>query len=134
MANSLSELPRPAARKFNPWLPKLPDLSHVFLDQLVAAGLVPTEAIGPFLEERADRLEEYIGEIEIGQALVEAGLLTSFQLDRFLAGHVHGLLLGNYRVLDQIGCGGMGLVYVGEHRLMRRRVAIKVLPVDDDSD
>src|SRR5262249_39118123 len=119
-------------RRPSPWLGRLPAPSQKFLGQLAEIGLVPHEALHPFLDERAERLAEYVGEVEIGQALIDAGLLTAFQLDRVLAGQTHGLLLGNYRVLDQIGSGGMGLVYLGEHRLMRRRVAIKVLPVDDD--
>src|SRR5262249_6942872 len=93
--------------------------------------LVPAESVSSFLESRFDRLGGYASEVEIGQALVEANLLTAFQLERVLAGNVHGLVLGNYRILEQIGSGGMGLVYLGEHRLMRRRVAIKGLPVDD---
>lgn len=32
-----------------------------------------------------------------------------------------------YRVVEQIGMGGMGAVYLAEHRLMERRVAIKVI-------
>lgn len=121
-------------RRPSPWLARLPVPGQKFLAQLIELGLVPHEALHPFLDERADRLAEYVGEIEIGQALIEAGLLTAFQLDRVLAGQTHGLILGNYLVLDQIGSGGMGLVYLGEHRLMKRRVAIKVLPVDDDLD
>ena len=35
--------------------------------------------------------------------------------------------IGAYRILDKIGEGGMGAVYLGEHRLLRRRAAIKVL-------
>ncbi|HKB37959.1 MAG TPA: protein kinase [Gemmataceae bacterium] len=139
MAQFVQESPRPAppvrspqpGSGSSPWATRLPAPARRFLDHLVGLGLVPSDALGPFLEARFDRLSEYLGEVEIGQTLVEAGLLTAFQLERVLAGNVHGLLLGNYRVLEQIGSGGMGLVYLGEHRLMRRRVAIKVLPVDD---
>src|SRR5436305_6056675 len=136
MTSSL-QLPQPSSRVMrrpSPWLFRLPAPGQKFLGQLVEMGLVAPDAVHPFLDERADRLAEYVGEVEIGQALIDAGLLTAFQLDRALAGQTHGLLLGNYRVLDQIGSGGMGLVYLGEHRLMKRRVAIKVLPVDEDCD
>jgi response regulator RpfG family c-di-GMP phosphodiesterase len=68
----------------------------------------------------------------MGQALVQAGLITEYQLDRVLAGTTHGLVLGNYRVLRNLGSGGMGVVFLAEHCLMRRRVAVKVLPIDDD--
>ena len=36
-------------------------------------------------------------------------------------------LIGQYRILRKIGAGGMGLVYLGEHTLLRRRAAIKTL-------
>src|SRR5262245_37076348 len=131
MASSLSQRTRPSSsRRASPWLTHLPKIGSQFLEQLVAIGLVSLEAVHPFLEERLARLPDYTGEVEVGRALIEAGLLTNFQLDRVLAGHTHGLTLGNYRLLEQIGSGGMGLVFLGEHRLMKRRVAIKVLPVD----
>ena len=38
--------------------------------------------------------------------------------------------LGQYRVLECIGSGGMGKVYLAEHRLMGRRVAIKVMSAE----
>jgi response regulator RpfG family c-di-GMP phosphodiesterase/tRNA A-37 threonylcarbamoyl transferase component Bud32 len=41
-------------------------------------------------------------------------------------------VLGNYRVLRNLGSGGMGVVFLAEHYLMRRRVAVKVLPIDED--
>ena len=34
---------------------------------------------------------------------------------------------GRYRVLQRLGAGGMGVVYLGEHILIRRKVAIKTL-------
>src|SRR5262249_38180458 len=40
------------------------------------------------------------------------------------------LYLGKYRLLDRLGKGGMGSVYLAEHKTMRRRVAIKTLPHD----
>ncbi len=38
-----------------------------------------------------------------------------------------GALLGQYRVLRQLGEGGMGAVFEGEHVSIARHVAIKVL-------
>jgi serine/threonine-protein kinase len=38
-----------------------------------------------------------------------------------------GQILGGYRVIEQLGTGGMGVVYVGEHELIGKRAAVKVL-------
>jgi response regulator RpfG family c-di-GMP phosphodiesterase/tRNA A-37 threonylcarbamoyl transferase component Bud32 len=64
---------------------------------------------------------------ELLSLLVEHGLLTEFQAGRIQVGKATELLLGNYRILDRIGSGGMGIVYRAEHVCMRRQVAIKVL-------
>jgi serine/threonine protein kinase len=66
----------------------------------------------------------------IARVLIEKGLLTRFQAERLLVGRTAGFLLGQYRVLDQIGRGGMGRVFKAEHRTMRRIVALKVLAPD----
>src|SRR6478609_5007849 len=58
---------------------------------------------------------------------VAAGLLTPFQADRIAAGKYKGFVLGGYVILDRIGGGGMGQVYLAEHAAMRRLVAVKVL-------
>lgn len=60
--------------------------------------------------------------------LVAAGLLTQFQAEQLLLGKHRGFTLGKYRILERIGAGGHSTVYLGEHLLVRRRVAIKVLP------
>lgn len=66
------------------------------------------------------------------ERLREFGLLNSYQVSRIEAGTTFGMLLGNYRVLDRIGSGGMGVVFKAEHIRLRRQVAIKVLPMDPD--
>jgi serine/threonine-protein kinase len=61
------------------------------------------------------------------RALVEQGLLTKFQAERLLAGKTDGFLMGQYRILDEIGRGGMGHVFKAEHMTMGRLVALKIL-------
>ncbi len=40
---------------------------------------------------------------------------------------------GRYRIVKQIGRGGMAVVYEGEDTILKRRVAIKVVFADDTS-
>ncbi len=63
----------------------------------------------------------------IARSLVEMGLLTRFQAERLLIGRTSGFVLGQYRILDQLGRGGMGRVFKAEHQTMKRVVALKVL-------
>ncbi len=41
-----------------------------------------------------------------------------------------GTKLGPYKIIEQLGAGGMGEVYLGEDTRLGRKVAIKVLPED----
>src|SRR5713226_6247654 len=61
------------------------------------------------------------------QNTVERGILTAFQAELILRGKTDGFNLGQYRILDQIGRGGMGRVFKAEHMTMNRIVALKVL-------
>ena len=38
-----------------------------------------------------------------------------------------GRTIGNYTLVEKLGQGGMGVVYLAEHRRIGRRAAIKVL-------
>jgi serine/threonine protein kinase len=66
----------------------------------------------------------------VADRMLADGRLTPFQVGQLLKGKHRGFVLGKYRLLDRIGMGGMGQVFLAEHAAMGRRVAIKVLPPD----
>jgi eukaryotic-like serine/threonine-protein kinase len=65
---------------------------------------------------------------EAADSMVNDGILTNFQSEQFLLGKWRGFTIGKYKLLERIGVGGMGQVFLCEHMFMKRRVAIKVLP------
>lgn len=71
------------------------------------------------LPEDADRVAE---------SLIAAGLITKWHVDKLMDKKYKGFILGKYKLLRLLGSGGMSTVYLGEHTLMHRLRAIKVLP------
>jgi eukaryotic-like serine/threonine-protein kinase len=66
---------------------------------------------------------------EFAALAVRDKVLTPFQSKLLLQGKWKNFFLaGKYKVLEHLGTGGMGSVFLCEHRHMRRRVAVKILP------
>jgi serine/threonine protein kinase len=96
------------------------------LDVVRKSGLVEEDALTAHLSS-SSAPEDPTALLE---SLVEAGLLTRFQVWHLTRGKHKGFFLGPYKVLEPLGKGGMGLVYLAEHAESQRRVAIKVLPAE----
>jgi len=99
-----------------------------FLDMVRKSGLVEEDQLTAAL--RAVRAPK-AGIEYLAADLVRAGLLTRFQAKQVKAGRYKKFTLaGKYQLLELLGVGGMGAVYLCEHTFMHRLVAVKVLPMD----
>lgn len=96
-----------------------------FVDVVRRSGLVDDER----LNQALSGVDQSVNDSGIvASSLTKAGLLTEWQSEKLLQGRHKGFYLGKYKLLNHIGTGGMGAVYLAEHRVMRHRVAIKLLP------
>src|SRR5262245_37186883 len=62
----------------------------------------------------------------LARDLVKAGTLTRWQAEQLINGY-HRLVIGKYKLLDQLGISPTGRVYLAEHAQMGRRHTLKVL-------
>ncbi len=84
----------------------------------------------PSIEEYKQKYPEYAERIEaVFPALVMLENVESKVPDRNLAvDDSIPQVLGEYEIIQEVGRGGMGIVFEAKHSTMRRRVALKVLP------
>src|SRR3954464_2666280 len=110
--------------------------TNKLVDLLKRSNLVDEAKLTAFLEKAAAKHGEAALEDQkrLADLLIEENLITRWQADKLLAGKHKGFRLGKYKLLGQIGKGGMSSVYLAEHEMMRRRVAIKVLPTSRVND
>lgn len=108
----------------------IPDL----LDRLRRSGLVPQERLDGFLDGLRASGHSPTDKLDLLARMIDAGMITQFHADKLAAGKYKGFQIGSYLILDQIGTGGMGQVYLAEHTAMRRLVALKVFPPYSSDD
>lgn len=121
----------PSITEYTPSPSKLRDEqplpAHALLRQLTQESIVLSEDVRKLNPAQHASLASASTIERLTQKLVELRLLTPYQAGRVAAGKTQGLVVGNYRLLERLGAGGMGVVFLAEHIRMRNLVAIKIL-------
>lgn len=110
----------------NPDRSKIPATLGEFGEQLAISEILNPQQI----EELNEKLESGrwpTGARELASRLFYEKWLTEFQARKMLAGRASELIVGRYQILDRIGGGAMGDVFMAEHQFMGRVVALKMI-------
>ena len=105
-----------------------PSTSAEFLDLVRKSGLVDEARFKAWLQKTRAAATAPPKPITLADNLVRDGLLTQFQAESILQGKWKRFTIGPYRVLDRIGSGNMGSVYLCEDQRLNVVLAVKVLP------
>jgi serine/threonine protein kinase len=110
-----------------------PTIVPDFLDCVRKSAVVEPKSLDDYLARIGSDLPDTPA--RMADALVAESLITRFQADQMLRGRWRNFILGGkYTILEPLGAGGMGTVYLCSHRIMRRPVAVKVLPAVQAED
>jgi len=107
---------------------------HLMIENLLRNSLILREEWEALSAEARERLQAQANLDSLLNQLAAEKLLTKYQVQRIREGNTLGMLIANYRLLDRLGAGGMGVVFKAEHIYLRRTVAIKVLPNPFEED
>jgi serine/threonine protein kinase len=92
------------------------------------SGMIDEAKLTAYLERREFTRGLPADPRDFADDMVRDGVLTNFQAEQYLLGKWRGFTIGKYKLLERVGVGGMGQVFLCEHMFMKRRVAVKVLP------
>ncbi|QDV48953.1 FHA domain-containing serine/threonine-protein kinase [Gimesia fumaroli] len=105
-------------------MPKPRD-AESFLGLLQESKLLSPEKVRTVVDNF--QLEEAESAKQAAQKLVTEKVLTRYQGERLLAGRTRGFFIDRYKVLEVLGFGGMGSLYLAEDVETTVPVALKVL-------
>jgi serine/threonine protein kinase len=111
-----------------------PATADEFLDLIQKSGLVNDEPLAAYAQQLRDAGGLPAEPATLASLLVRDGLLTNFQAEQILGGKWRRFAIGKYKVLERLGAGRAGSVYLCQHELARRLVAVKVLPAARAAD
>jgi serine/threonine protein kinase len=101
-----------------------------FLAVLRRSNLADPRRLEAYLDERREQAALPDDSKELATLLVKDGFLTRLQAQQLLRGKHKGFVInGKYKLLELLGIGGMGQVFLCEHILLKRLVAVKMLSV-----
>lgn len=83
--------------------------------------------------EGVEILQVEVSDEQLADQLVYNGVISDYQAEQLKSGRTK-FNLGPYVITGWIGQGGMGQVFKGEHMVLGRVSAIKVLPLDKTTD
>jgi eukaryotic-like serine/threonine-protein kinase len=104
------------------------------LDLIRKSGVLDDKRLDSYLESLRASGDNPSDAAKMAAAMMRDGLLTGFQAEQLMLGKWRRFSIGKYKVLERLGSGGMGTVFLCEHKFMRRRVAVKVLPTAKAAD
>ena len=100
-----------------------------FLKLLRRCGLIEEKQLESVLDKCRQKNGGELPKLDVvAEFLINTGRITQWQCNKLLNGKYKGFFLGKYKLLKHLGTGGMSTVFLAEHVLMQRQVAIKVLP------
>lgn len=106
----------------------------IFCGAALMSGLLSEEQLAEVVRAARGAHDPPLGldaldDARIAVQAVEQGYLNVWQAEKLKEGRTK-FTLGPYVIVDSIGRGGMGHVFKGEHAMLGRVEAVKVLPLD----
>jgi serine/threonine protein kinase len=105
-----------------------------FLDLVRKSGVADEKRLDAYLQRVRSNGSLPTEPSRLAGLLVRDGILTQFQAEHIMLGKWRRFTIGKYKVLEKLGSGGMGTVFLCEHKLMRCLRAIKILPAAKAQD
>jgi eukaryotic-like serine/threonine-protein kinase len=105
-----------------------------FLDLVHKSGVTDEKRLDSYVHKLRANSGMPAEPAKLAGLMVRDGILTQFQAEHIAQGKWRRFTIGKYKVLEKLGSGGMGSVFLCEHKLMRCMRAIKILPVAKAQD